>query len=164
MSLPDPVSMPSVGYLSSGDPGWAARVATFGEVSTVRPHERQDILGQVSKTSVEVDREIARQAAEILGTTTLRDTIDAALHEIVDARRRLELVALLSEEGRFDFEAAESAWGGRSVEPDVDWVNLSEYPPIASMPSGPSPSDRPPTAEGGWGGCDGRGSRGRGGG
>lgn len=64
------------------------------------------------KTSVEVDRDIAAQAAEILGTATLRDTIDASLREIVNSRRRLELVALLSEEGRFDFAAAERAWGG----------------------------------------------------
>jgi Arc/MetJ family transcription regulator len=65
----------------------------------------------VSKTSVEVDRDIARQAAAILGTRTLRATIDAALREVVHAKRRLELVTLLSEEGRFDFEAAEGAWG-----------------------------------------------------
>ena len=64
------------------------------------------------KKSVEVDREIAAKAAEILGTTTLRDTINASLREIVNARRRLEVVALLAEEGRFDFEAAERAWGG----------------------------------------------------
>lgn len=65
----------------------------------------------MSKTSVEVDQDILQQAAEILGTTTLRATIDAALHEVVHARRRLELVALLSQEGRFDFEAADQAWG-----------------------------------------------------
>jgi len=71
-----------------------------------------DILLGVSKTSVEIDRDIAAQAADILGTVTLRDTIDAALHEIVNARRRLELVAMFSEPGRFDFSAAENAWGG----------------------------------------------------
>jgi Arc/MetJ family transcription regulator len=65
----------------------------------------------MAKTSVEVDRDIVREAAEILGTTTLRDTIDASLREVVQARRRLELIALLAEEGRFDFEAAEQAWG-----------------------------------------------------
>lgn len=64
----------------------------------------------VAKTSVDVDRDIARRAAAILGTTTLRDTIDASLREVVDARRRLELVALLSEPGRFDFDAIERAW------------------------------------------------------
>jgi Arc/MetJ family transcription regulator len=68
----------------------------------------------VTRTSVDVDREIARQAAAVLGTRTLRATIDDALREVVDARLRLELVAMLSEEGRFDFGAAESAWGGAS--------------------------------------------------
>ncbi|CAN5848520.1 hypothetical protein BH24ACT3_BH24ACT3_09410 [soil metagenome] len=66
----------------------------------------------MSKTSVDVDRDIAREAAAILGTTSLRATIDASLREVVHARRRLELVALLAEEGRFDFEAAEGAWRG----------------------------------------------------
>ena len=65
----------------------------------------------MSKTSVEVDKDIVRQAAAILGTRTLRETIDAALRDVVNARRRLELVALLSEEGRFDFDAVETAWG-----------------------------------------------------
>lgn len=70
----------------------------------------------MSKTSVEVDRDIAAQAADILGTATLRDTIDAALREIVNARRRLELIAMLSEPGRFDFDAVEDAWGGHGGE------------------------------------------------
>lgn len=65
----------------------------------------------MGKTSVEVNRDIARQAAAILGTTTLRETINAALREVVDAKRRLELIALLSEPERFDFELTETAWG-----------------------------------------------------
>lgn len=65
----------------------------------------------MSKTSVDVDQDIAREAAAILGTRTLRDTIDAALREVVHAKRRLELVALLSEAGRFDFDAVDKAWG-----------------------------------------------------
>ena len=65
----------------------------------------------MAKTSVHVDRDIAREAAAVLGTTTLRATIDASLREVVHAKRRLELVAMLTEEGRFDFEAAERAWG-----------------------------------------------------
>ena len=63
------------------------------------------------KTHIEIDLDIAREAGAIVGTTTLRATVDAALHEVVAARRRLELVALLSEPGRFDFHAAERAWG-----------------------------------------------------
>ncbi len=64
------------------------------------------------KTSVDVDRDIAQQAAEILGTKTLRDTIDASLREIVNSRRRLEVLELLGEKDRFNFDAAERAWGG----------------------------------------------------
>ena len=59
-----------------------------------------------------IDREITAQAAGILATSTLPDTVDAPLRETVNARRRLELVALLSEPDRFDFDAAENAWGG----------------------------------------------------
>jgi len=47
----------------------------------------------------------------VLGTTTLRETIDASMRSVVDAKRRLELIGLLSEEGRFDFAAADRAWG-----------------------------------------------------
>lgn len=65
----------------------------------------------VSKTSLEIDSDIAREAAAILGTKTLRATVNAALSEVVQVKRRLELVALLSEEGRFDFDLAEEAWG-----------------------------------------------------
>ena len=66
----------------------------------------------MTKTSVEIDKDIADQAAAILGTSTLRETIHASLLEIVNAKRRLELVALLSEQGRFYFETSENAWGG----------------------------------------------------
>ncbi len=66
----------------------------------------------MGKTSVDVNRDIARQAAAVLGTATLRETIDAALREVLDATRRTELIRLLAEEGRFDFAAAEEAWGG----------------------------------------------------
>jgi Arc/MetJ family transcription regulator len=65
----------------------------------------------MAKTSVEIDQDIARQAAVILGTSTLRATIDAALREVVHARGRIELVALLSEPGRFEFDIAQRAWG-----------------------------------------------------
>jgi Arc/MetJ family transcription regulator len=66
----------------------------------------------VSKTSIEIDRDIAREAAAILGTSSLRDTVDASLREVVNAKRRLELIGLLAEPGRFDFDRVEKAWGG----------------------------------------------------
>jgi Arc/MetJ family transcription regulator len=64
------------------------------------------------KTSVIVDKDIVDQAAAILGTNTLRDTIDASLHEVVNARKRLELIELLSDTTRFDFSVIDRAWGG----------------------------------------------------
>ena len=45
---------------------------------------------------------------------TLRDTVDASLREIVDARRRLELIALLSDLERYDLDVLNDAWGGES--------------------------------------------------
>ena len=65
----------------------------------------------MAKTSVDIDQDIAQQAKEILGTKTLRDTINESMREIVNATRRLELIDILREEGRFDFEAADQAWG-----------------------------------------------------
>ncbi|HWG72816.1 MAG TPA: hypothetical protein VG184_02045 [Acidimicrobiales bacterium] len=65
----------------------------------------------MAKTSIEIDTDIARQAADILGTKTLRATVAAALSEVVQAKRRIELIALLGEEGRFDFDLAEKSWG-----------------------------------------------------
>lgn len=77
-----------------------------------RPEQGWDIHRDVSKTSVEIDRDIAERAAEILGTRTLRETIDAALREIVHQRLRRQVLETLGEPGRFDLEAAEDAWGG----------------------------------------------------
>jgi Arc/MetJ family transcription regulator len=68
----------------------------------------------MNKTSVVVDKDIVDQAAAILGTETLRDTIDASLHEVVNAKKRLELIELLSDANRFDFSDVDKAWGGLS--------------------------------------------------
>jgi hypothetical protein len=67
----------------------------------------------MTKTSVVINRDIADQAAAILGTTTLRDTIDASFREIVNAKKRLELIELLSDSSRFDFSGFDQAWGGQ---------------------------------------------------
>ena len=67
----------------------------------------------MTKTSVVINRDIADQAAAILGTNSLRDTIDASFREIVNAKKRLELIELLSDSSRFDFSGADQAWGGQ---------------------------------------------------
>jgi Arc/MetJ family transcription regulator len=84
----------------------------FGSLTLLDRQLGGEYRGVMSKTSVEIDRDIADQAAAILGTTTLRDTINASLLEIVNATRRLELVELLGQSDRFAFSAAEDAWGG----------------------------------------------------
>ncbi len=43
------------------------------------------------KTTIDVDREAAEEAAAILGTKTLKDTVNAALREVVDAEHRRRL-------------------------------------------------------------------------
>jgi len=66
----------------------------------------------MAKTSVEIDRDIAKKASEILGTSTLRETIDASMREVVNSKRRLELMALLQDPEGFDPEVLDQAWGG----------------------------------------------------
>ena len=43
------------------------------------------------KTTVDVDRELAREAAEILGTKSLKDTVNGALREVVSGNLRHQL-------------------------------------------------------------------------
>jgi hypothetical protein len=43
------------------------------------------------KTTVDVDRVLADEAAEILGTKTLKDTVNGALRELVNAKYRRRL-------------------------------------------------------------------------
>lgn len=64
------------------------------------------------KTFVVIDRDIADQAAAILGTDTLRDTIDASFREIVNAKKRFELIEMMSDSSRFDFSVVDQAWDG----------------------------------------------------
>jgi Arc/MetJ family transcription regulator len=66
----------------------------------------------MAKTSVEIDRDIAELAAGVLGTTTLRDTIDAALREVVNAQRRVEFLQFVADPKNFDFSVVDEAWGG----------------------------------------------------
>ena len=40
------------------------------------------------KTTIDVDRAAADEAASILGTATLKDTVNAALREVVNAEHR----------------------------------------------------------------------------
>jgi len=68
----------------------------------------------MAKTSLDIDQQLVREASEILGTTTLRDTVNAALRDVVHANRRIELIGILASGDRIDFERSDEAWGGGS--------------------------------------------------
>lgn len=67
----------------------------------------------VRKTSVAVDMDLLEAARELLGTTTIRDTIDRALRDLIISRaRREEIVALAAMDGMdlADPEIMAGAW------------------------------------------------------
>ncbi|MFN0153635.1 MAG: type II toxin-antitoxin system VapB family antitoxin [Gaiella sp.] len=53
----------------------------------------------VEKTSLNIDREKLAEAAQILGTTTIAATVDAALWEVIRQQRKRDLLALIAERG-----------------------------------------------------------------
>jgi Arc/MetJ family transcription regulator len=63
----------------------------------------------MAKTSVEIDPEKLSRTREILGTDSIRDTIDAAFRQVIRVAAVRDLVAL-AEEGAF----------GALLEPDVE--------------------------------------------
>ena len=59
---------------------------------------------QRRKTSFEVDFAKVERAKHVLGTSTLTDTVDAALDEVIALQRRRELVDLLFEDEGLDLD------------------------------------------------------------
>ena len=77
----------------------------------------EPILGIVKterrKTSFEVDFAKVERAKKLLGTTTLTETVDAALDEVIALQRRRELIDLLFSGEGVDLDNAEvmaGAW------------------------------------------------------
>jgi len=68
----------------------------------------------MAKTSVEIDQEKLNRTREILGTESIRDTIDAAFREVIRAAAVRDLV-LLAEEGAFsallESDVEDRLWG-----------------------------------------------------
>lgn len=56
------------------------------------------------KTSFEIDPAKVDAAKELLGTTTLTDTVDAALAEVIKVRQRRTLVELLFRPGALELD------------------------------------------------------------
>jgi Arc/MetJ family transcription regulator len=68
----------------------------------------------MAKTSVEIDTEKLNRTREILGTDSIRDTIDAAFRQVIRVAAVRDLVAL-AEEGAFgallEPDAEDRLWG-----------------------------------------------------
>jgi Arc/MetJ family transcription regulator len=68
----------------------------------------------MSRTVINLDDELCAQAAQILGTKTKVSTVNAALKEIVNRQRRMNLVNWLAD-GGLEFEDHKElrrlAWG-----------------------------------------------------
>jgi Arc/MetJ family transcription regulator len=61
----------------------------------------------VAKTLLDVDEDLLAEASTALGTSTKKDTVNEALRQAVEVRRRrraIEDLQLLADEGAFDFD------------------------------------------------------------
>ncbi|MEO3861609.1 type II toxin-antitoxin system VapB family antitoxin [Acrocarpospora sp. B8E8] len=72
----------------------------------------------MTKTLIDLDDEALAEAAKLLGTSSKKDTVNAALREIVDRRRRAAAIARMREmvaEGEIDFSVIEKGDGGHQA-------------------------------------------------
>ncbi|PRX64963.1 VapB protein of antitoxin of type II toxin-antitoxin system [Nonomuraea fuscirosea] len=70
----------------------------------------------MAKTLIDLDEEALAEAARVLGTSTKKDTVNAALREIVDRRSRAEAVARMRAmvaEGEIDLSIIDKDGGTR---------------------------------------------------
>ncbi|MGW9026840.1 type II toxin-antitoxin system VapB family antitoxin [Streptomyces sp. NPDC055722] len=70
----------------------------------------------MSVTNVDLDDQALAEAAALLGTTTKKDTINAALAEVVKRYKRRQAAERLAERGaRGDFEPTRRLWQARKA-------------------------------------------------
>jgi len=56
-------------------------------------------ISKSDKTSLVIDREKVARVKRILGTTTLAETVDAALEDVINHERRMQLLEQIKREG-----------------------------------------------------------------
>ncbi|MFD5620879.1 type II toxin-antitoxin system VapB family antitoxin [Streptomyces yangpuensis] len=77
----------------------------------------------MSRTVIDLDDDALAEAAQLLGTTTKKDTVNAALREIADRRRRaaaIERMRQMVDEGEIDFGTIGHADGDRDADGPAD--------------------------------------------
>ena len=70
----------------------------------------------MTKTLIDLDDEALAEAAKLLGTSSKKDTVNAALREIIDRRRRAAAVARMRAmvaEGEIDFSVLDKGDGAQ---------------------------------------------------
>lgn len=82
----------SDGRAGSDDPGPDGPRRGIGYRVRIASSRHRDILFGM-KTTVDVDTLAAQQAARVLGTRSLKDTVNAALREVLAAERRRHLAS-----------------------------------------------------------------------
>jgi hypothetical protein len=56
-------------------------------------------ISRSDKTSLVIDREKVARVREILGTSSLAETVDAALEDVINHERRMSLLERIKREG-----------------------------------------------------------------
>ena len=56
-------------------------------------------ISPLDKTSLRIDREKIDEARKVLGTTTIADTVDAALDEVINLGHRRKVMERIRKEG-----------------------------------------------------------------
>jgi Arc/MetJ family transcription regulator len=56
-------------------------------------------ISKPDKTSLVIDREKVARVKKILGTTTLAETVDAALEDVINHERRMQLLERIKRDG-----------------------------------------------------------------
>ncbi|MFE6911792.1 type II toxin-antitoxin system VapB family antitoxin [Streptomyces erythrochromogenes] len=77
----------------------------------------------MSRTVIDLDDDALAEAAQLLGTTTKKDTVNAALREIADRRRRaaaIERMRQMVDEGEIDFGSIGHGDGDGAGDGDTD--------------------------------------------
>jgi Arc/MetJ family transcription regulator len=80
------------------------------------------VVTEMARTVIDVDDEALAEAARYLGTTTKKDTVNAALREINDRRRRaaaIERMRQMVAEGKVDLDLIDHSDNHEQARPNA---------------------------------------------
>jgi Arc/MetJ family transcription regulator len=80
------------------------------------------VVAEMARTVIDVDDDALAEAARYLGTTTKKDTVNAALREISDRRRRaaaIERMRQMVAEGKVDLDLIDHSHSHEQAGPNA---------------------------------------------